>query len=155
MICPLSQWVYLCVRACMDTDRETVSSWWGPPVDVVVRTGVFQMKGLMVAALCHDVDHRGLSNAFMEEYRQPLHVVYKSSIMEQHHFATVVKIIQVTSSSTTLPSSTKMWLLIRSFCNWKIQLMQLFYAVKLLEGDWVYYKCERLRLKLVFRYIEQ
>lgn len=53
------------------------------------------MKALLVASLCHDVDHRGYSNAFFKKLNEPLAILYNSSVMERHHYAVTVKILQV------------------------------------------------------------
>ena len=49
----------------------------------------------MVNALCHDVDHRGLNNAFLQRYHEPLAVLYETSTLEHHHFAVTMKILNV------------------------------------------------------------
>lgn len=54
-------------------------------------TGV-ERKGLMVAALCHDVDHRGYNNNFIQLTRHYLSSLYEVSSLENHHFA-ITKII--------------------------------------------------------------
>uniref|UniRef100_A0A0A9XJX4 Phosphodiesterase n=1 Tax=Lygus hesperus TaxID=30085 RepID=A0A0A9XJX4_LYGHE len=49
---------------------------------------------LYVAALCHDLDHRGKNNKFMLETESPLAAVYSTSTMEHHHFNQTVTILQ-------------------------------------------------------------
>jgi len=53
------------------------------------------MRSMLIATICHDVDHRGRNNSFLQETKQPLSTLYKSSVMEQHHYATTIKILQV------------------------------------------------------------
>ncbi|KAK2184282.1 hypothetical protein NP493_274g03029 [Ridgeia piscesae] len=54
----------------------------------------FWMRSMLIATICHDVDHRGRNNSFLQETKQPLSTLYKSSVMEQHHYATTIKILQ-------------------------------------------------------------
>ncbi|CAG7720295.1 unnamed protein product [Allacma fusca] len=49
--------------------------------------------GLMVACLCHDLDHRGTNNAFQQLTASPLAVLYSTSTMEHHHFDQCVMIL--------------------------------------------------------------
>lgn len=51
-----------------------------------------EQKGLMVAALCHDLDHRGYTNNFIQLTKHYLSTLYESSPLENHHFA-VTKMI--------------------------------------------------------------
>lgn len=51
-----------------------------------------ERKGLLVAALCHDVDHRGYNNNFIQLTNHYLATLYDSSPLENHHFA-VTKMI--------------------------------------------------------------
>lgn len=51
-----------------------------------------ERKGLLVAALCHDVDHRGYNNNFIQLTKHYLSTLYDSSPLENHHFA-VTKMI--------------------------------------------------------------
>lgn len=54
-----------------------------------------QRKGLLVACLCHDLDHRGYSNSYLQKFDHPLAALYSTSTMEQHHFSQTVSILQV------------------------------------------------------------
>lgn len=54
-----------------------------------------QCLALFVACLCHDLDHRGKTNAFMVKSATPLAAVYSTSTMEHHHFNQTVTILQV------------------------------------------------------------
>ncbi|XP_048256360.1 probable 3',5'-cyclic phosphodiesterase pde-5 isoform X3 [Haliotis rufescens] len=49
---------------------------------------------LFVACLCHDLDHRGKTNAFMVKSASPLAAIYSTSTMEHHHFNQTVAILQ-------------------------------------------------------------
>ena len=53
------------------------------------------MLALYVASLCHDLDHRGKTNAYMVKSASPLAGIYGTSTMEQHHFKQTVTILQV------------------------------------------------------------
>ncbi|XP_037079297.1 cAMP and cAMP-inhibited cGMP 3',5'-cyclic phosphodiesterase 10A-like [Pollicipes pollicipes] len=52
-----------------------------------------EILALLVACVCHDADHRGYSNTFAKAYTG-LGGLYKSSVMENHHFATTASILQ-------------------------------------------------------------
>ena len=53
----------------------------------------FKIFGLLVACLCHDLDHRGTNNAFQTKMDSPLAVLYSTSTMEHHHFDQCVMIL--------------------------------------------------------------
>ncbi|CAM1317755.1 Uncharacterised protein g6831 [Pycnogonum litorale] len=48
---------------------------------------------LMVACLCHDLDHRGTNNTFQTKTGSPLAQLYGTSTMEHHHFDQCIMII--------------------------------------------------------------
>uniref|UniRef100_A0A8R1U0J0 Phosphodiesterase n=1 Tax=Onchocerca volvulus TaxID=6282 RepID=A0A8R1U0J0_ONCVO len=52
---------------------------------------------LYVASLCHDIDHRGTTNAFQVQSRTPLAQLYSSegSVLERHHFAQTISILNM------------------------------------------------------------
>ncbi|TKR65372.1 hypothetical protein L596_025783 [Steinernema carpocapsae] len=52
---------------------------------------------LLVACLCHDIDHRGTTNAFQLQSKTPLAQLYSSegSVLERHHFAQTVSILSM------------------------------------------------------------
>ncbi|KAF6778388.1 hypothetical protein AHF37_02314 [Paragonimus kellicotti] len=50
---------------------------------------------LFIAALCHDLDHRGYDNRFMKKFSTPLASLYSSSPMEHHHFNMTITILQI------------------------------------------------------------
>ena len=41
---------------------------------------------LMIACLCHDLDHRGTNNSFQIKSSSTLARLYSTSTMEHHHF---------------------------------------------------------------------
>ncbi|KAI8118322.1 5'-cyclic phosphodiesterase, cGMP-specific 3' [Lucilia cuprina] len=52
-----------------------------------------EIFGLLVACLCHDLDHRGTNNAFQTKTESPLAILYTTSTMEHHHFDQCVMIL--------------------------------------------------------------
>ncbi|XP_059504477.1 cAMP and cAMP-inhibited cGMP 3',5'-cyclic phosphodiesterase 10A isoform X3 [Stegostoma tigrinum] len=54
-----------------------------------------ERKGLLVACLCHDLDHRGYTNSYLHKFDHPLAALYSTSTMEQHHFSQTVAILQL------------------------------------------------------------
>jgi len=52
-----------------------------------------KVLGLLVACLCHDLDHRGTNNAFESKVESPLAILYSTSTMEHHHFDQCVMIL--------------------------------------------------------------
>jgi len=52
-----------------------------------------EMFGLVVACLCHDLDHRGTNNTFQSKSDSPLALLYGTSTMEHHHFDQCVMIL--------------------------------------------------------------
>jgi len=53
-----------------------------------------ELFALLLAAISHDVDHRGLNNAFHKKARTPLGILYEERpVMEMHHAATVVRLL--------------------------------------------------------------
>lgn len=55
--------------------------------------------GLIVACLCHDLDHRGTNNAFQTKTESPLAILYSTSTMEHHHFDQCVMILNTESNN--------------------------------------------------------
>ncbi|KAM3960082.1 LOW QUALITY PROTEIN: cAMP and cAMP-inhibited cGMP 3',5'-cyclic phosphodiesterase 10A [Aphomia sociella] len=49
---------------------------------------------LMLAGLCHDLDHPGYNNNFLKLCKHPLSQMYKSSMLEYHHYFLAKKIIE-------------------------------------------------------------
>ncbi|CAL4068650.1 unnamed protein product, partial [Meganyctiphanes norvegica] len=58
-----------------------------------------QMLGLLVACLCHDLDHRGTNNSFQTKTESPLAILYSTSTMEHHHFDQCVMILSQDSNN--------------------------------------------------------
>ncbi|XP_040206569.1 cAMP and cAMP-inhibited cGMP 3',5'-cyclic phosphodiesterase 10A isoform X1 [Rana temporaria] len=54
-----------------------------------------ERKGLLIACLCHDLDHRGYTNTYLQKFDHPLAALYSTSTMEQHHFSQTVSILQL------------------------------------------------------------
>ncbi|XP_033125627.1 cGMP-specific 3',5'-cyclic phosphodiesterase-like, partial [Anneissia japonica] len=48
---------------------------------------------LIVACLCHDLDHRGTNNTFQQKIASPLALLYTTSVMEHHHFDHCIMIL--------------------------------------------------------------
>lgn len=48
--------------------------------------GEIETLALLVACLCHDLDHRGTNNSFQVKSSSPLAQLYSTSVMERHHF---------------------------------------------------------------------
>ncbi|XP_051935294.1 cGMP-specific 3',5'-cyclic phosphodiesterase isoform X3 [Hippocampus zosterae] len=45
-----------------------------------------EVLALMIATLCHDLDHRGVNNFYIQRSEHPLAQLYCHSTMEHHHF---------------------------------------------------------------------
>uniref|UniRef100_A0A4W3GRN9 Phosphodiesterase n=1 Tax=Callorhinchus milii TaxID=7868 RepID=A0A4W3GRN9_CALMI len=45
-----------------------------------------EVLALIIATLCHDLDHRGVNNSFIKRTEHPLAQLYCHSMMEHHHF---------------------------------------------------------------------
>ncbi|XP_045539863.1 cGMP-specific 3',5'-cyclic phosphodiesterase [Papilio machaon] len=58
-----------------------------------------EILGLLVACLCHDLDHRGTNNAFQTKTESPLAILYSTSTMEHHHFDQCVMILNSESNN--------------------------------------------------------
>ncbi|XP_076074511.1 dual 3',5'-cyclic-AMP and -GMP phosphodiesterase 11-like isoform X5 [Mytilus galloprovincialis] len=48
---------------------------------------------LMVGCLCHDLDHRGVNNQFLNRSMSPLAELYSTSTLEHHHFDQCIMIL--------------------------------------------------------------
>lgn len=48
--------------------------------------GDLERLALLVACICHDLDHRGTNNQFQQKTMSPLSRLYSTSVMEHHHF---------------------------------------------------------------------
>lgn len=65
-----------------------------------------EVLGLLVACLCHDLDHRGTNNAFQTKTESPLAILYSTSTMEHHHFDQCVMILNTDSNNIFQSLST-------------------------------------------------
>ena len=53
-----------------------------------------QTFALLVAAMCHDLEHPGVTNAFLVKSRAPLATRYNDkSVLENHHAATTFEVL--------------------------------------------------------------
>ena len=48
---------------------------------------------VMIAAVCHDLDHPGVNNDFLAKSNDPLSIRYKSPILERHHLSMTMEIL--------------------------------------------------------------
>ncbi|XP_064091745.1 dual 3',5'-cyclic-AMP and -GMP phosphodiesterase 11-like isoform X1 [Macrobrachium nipponense] len=64
----------------------TTTQWWKI-------LGELECLALLVACLCHDLDHRGTNNSFQIKASSPLAQLYTTSTMEHHHFDQCVMIL--------------------------------------------------------------
>ncbi|XP_052867591.1 dual 3',5'-cyclic-AMP and -GMP phosphodiesterase 11 isoform X2 [Anopheles cruzii] len=64
----------------------TSTQWWKI-------FGEIECLGLIIACLCHDLDHRGTNNSFQIKASSPLAQLYSTSTMEHHHFDQCLMII--------------------------------------------------------------
>ncbi|KAJ2950908.1 hypothetical protein O0L34_g5277 [Tuta absoluta] len=53
-----------------------------------------ETTALMLAGLCHDLDHPGYNNNFLTLIQHPLAHMYKNSMLEYHHYFLAKKIIE-------------------------------------------------------------
>merc|ERR1719510_316575 len=51
----------------------------------VEHLGSLTSLGLIVASLCHDLDHRGTNNSYQLATNSPLAMLYSTSTLERHH----------------------------------------------------------------------
>ena len=77
----------------------------------------FELFGFIVAAICHDANHDGFTNAFNEKAETPLGILFKNqSVMETHHCAIAISVISKEESNIFAALSTteysNMWTLI-------------------------------------------
>ncbi|XP_043516046.1 dual 3',5'-cyclic-AMP and -GMP phosphodiesterase 11-like isoform X5 [Frieseomelitta varia] len=62
-----------------DAQRLRATQWWKI-------FGEIECLALIIACLCHDLDHRGTNNSFQIKASSPLAQLYSTSTMEHHHF---------------------------------------------------------------------
>ncbi|EDQ93143.1 uncharacterized protein MONBRDRAFT_35733 [Monosiga brevicollis MX1] len=53
----------------------------------------FEVVTLLIAALCHDIDHQGLSNSYYQNSKKAIGAHYDENILERHHIATTMSIL--------------------------------------------------------------
>ncbi|EGD82484.1 hypothetical protein PTSG_11971 [Salpingoeca rosetta] len=65
-----------------------------------------EKAGILIAALSHDLDHRGTNNTFEKKYSTPLGDLYSTSTLEHHHFDRAVTILSTEGQNilAALPS---------------------------------------------------
>lgn len=56
---------------------------------------LLQIKGLIIAALSHDVDHGGVTNNFLHISNDVMSTLYEESPWENHHYAVTMIILSV------------------------------------------------------------
>ena len=54
-----------------------------------------QKLSLLVACLCHDLDHMGFNNDFMVRSKTPVAALYSSSVLERHHFMQALVLLKM------------------------------------------------------------
>ncbi|KAM7394200.1 hypothetical protein PAMP_021013 [Pampus punctatissimus] len=72
--------------------------------------GIFsrlEIFALMIATLNHDLDHRGVSNSYIERSQQPLAQLYGHSSLENHHYNLCLFILNNTGSQILSGLSTE------------------------------------------------
>ncbi|GIY63836.1 dual 3',5'-cyclic-AMP and -GMP phosphodiesterase 11 [Caerostris darwini] len=82
-----------CVRMFMDLDlnqRFTIEYDVSKMGHVL---GKLETLSLLIACLCHDLDHRGTNNSFQKKSNSPLAQLYSTSTMEHHHFDQCVMLL--------------------------------------------------------------
>ncbi|KAM8773573.1 cGMP-specific 3',5'-cyclic phosphodiesterase isoform 1-T1 [Acanthopagrus schlegelii] len=66
-----------------------------------------EILALMIATLSHDIDHRGVSNSYIERSQQPLAQLYGHSSLENHHYNLCLFILNNTGSQILSGLSTE------------------------------------------------
>ena len=54
-----------------------------------------ETMALVIAGVCHDLDHRGYNNIFYHEIQSPMAELYGTSVLEQHHYKHAITILQI------------------------------------------------------------
>ncbi len=66
--------------------------WYGTTIRMTLSP--LDIFATLVAALCHDIDHGGLNNAFHVKAQTPLALLYKdTSVLETHHCSRAISIL--------------------------------------------------------------
>uniref|UniRef100_A0A1I8FD02 PDEase domain-containing protein n=1 Tax=Macrostomum lignano TaxID=282301 RepID=A0A1I8FD02_9PLAT len=58
---------------------------------------------LLIACLCHDLDHRGTDNKFQKLTLSPLAQLYSSSMLERHHFNQCIMLLSISGCDILSP----------------------------------------------------
>ncbi|RZB39878.1 cAMP and cAMP-inhibited cGMP 3',5'-cyclic phosphodiesterase 10A, partial [Asbolus verrucosus] len=53
-----------------------------------------EIKTLLIATLCHDVDHPGFTNNFLQMTKDDLSFLYENSTLENHHYYVTIQILE-------------------------------------------------------------
>jgi hypothetical protein len=61
-----------------------------------------EILSLLIACICHDVDHRGTTNTFQIKTQSSLAKLYSTSTMEQHHFNQTIMILHNNTNNILL-----------------------------------------------------
>lgn len=77
----------------------------------------FEILGLIISCLCHDINHGGFSNSYNEKAQTPLGILYKNqSVLETHHCSVCISIMTREDcnllKSLNISDTQKMWNLI-------------------------------------------
>lgn len=68
-----------------------------------VKLTSLEVFGLMVAAMCHDLDHPGVNNQFLVRTQHPLAIVYNdASVLENHHVASLYRLVSTNPDADVL-----------------------------------------------------
>jgi len=75
------------------------TAWW-------TKLGEIECLSLVIACLCHDLDHRGTNNSYQIKSSNCLSTLYSTSTMEHHHFDQCLMILN-TPGNQILANLTK------------------------------------------------
>eukprot|EP00440_Ansanella_granifera_P071428 gb/GFBE01077520.1/.p1 GENE.gb/GFBE01077520.1/~~gb/GFBE01077520.1/.p1 ORF type:complete len:611 (+),score=92.82 gb/GFBE01077520.1/:1-1833(+) len=78
--------------------------------DIFGRLSTLEVFGLLLASLCHDIDHRGRTNSFLIDSEDELAILYNDrSVLENHHASTAWKLLKSreTDIARGLPSDSR------------------------------------------------
>ncbi|XP_067142377.1 cAMP and cAMP-inhibited cGMP 3',5'-cyclic phosphodiesterase 10A-like [Centruroides vittatus] len=67
---------------------------------------IIEMKAMIIACICHDIDHRGFNNSYHSVTKSPFAILYTKSILERHHFDTTIFILQEDQNNVLCDLST-------------------------------------------------
>lgn len=76
-----------------------------------------EILGLLVACLCHDLDHRGTNNSFQTKTTSPLAILYTTSTMEHHHFDQCIMILNSEGNNIFQVSNINIIIIIIDFIH--------------------------------------